>query len=1520
MEERPRPPRNPPPAPRPQRVVEEDGDTLTISAPSDYEQSLMTNEEKELNALATRMAALAWRWVAGELHGDRTPQELVQDAVTILQLLDNRDLIDPATKEDLLRALDKQNSLRDPQPVSSLLLLRLSPTCCTKEVMRVGLATYTLLLAVAGDTYSNNDMLEVSDSVRHLILFERNVIHDHHCTPEKHMKGFLRKVLTLEPYGLIPNAMPLDPFENPFALSLLLGLNEYDKCECTVGSQSQKDTSDWEIQGNMCLLAKMLLDGPFRVGPKYHTPWHFLVQHCPARPWPVAVRTLQADSPIDRPETDSSAAQTVEQFTRGGQIQTGAGTIASGRQADSPADRPETDSSAAQTVEQFTRGGQIQTGAGTTASGRQADSPADRPETDSNAAQTVEQPALQRLTIAGTETPGPASMTQGGEEPTLSSQNGEIVTIAEDDTPPPLTDITSEPDSLGDCGVCTEPAQTGQRLCRLPCNHLLHISCSEGWFCLSDTCPLCRQTVSELNPGMLPPGEPRSLAFSTGAHLTNIHGSAEQRAMLRRIGIAGPTLHMSMAQGNRAPTRDNLATEARACSAGSPTQGTEGATLENPLFSQAFRTAIGNGSRQRNSSRRGTNMPSLRRDQPRSASRRQERRNQAPARASANTFSMTPWARRRRSAATNQSQQSAPREEFPSPVGQVLTFSTHVIFAVILAFLLLSLPLAHGEMIDEMMAQRPVDPAQVSKFNLGDVLVFESYPRSVSLALTSEEVDMSILFRLRNKLSRLSKYAKGLAGNNLVPLVQAPGYCRPHGYANSLTSVLAASLQMPHYIEAHEFNSAEKVYVATLREDATGHRYCNYSLSYATKFSLTSVLDLGSSYYTVQRDEKYMIYTKWLSDSRGEPCKDGLTVHRGEIVPADADFEIIINHTDGSIFSCSAYCSNLNGLREQALRSADCILGNTCKPYAKSHCETYSFNWAFNRCRLSSKANPTRDLGTQKGWNSLVAFRECRALVLHQSARILVNGTLHEISHVCKFSHEQASATSSVYRSCPGIANGLQADITPLETTLDRYIISLDSVEKGGENKANHTLTLEDKKGKRGAHLVALPAILTALKPALANFLSIGTAHLSSGVGLKFLGNALPLANLLMLSTNLVALTVGLAIDLAPAIHYEPIAKLDDLKARNFQDWSLVRSPDLYKLHPMSEACRLDSDIRQSDAIPELLKEIGESLKSLQVPLSRLISNAAPLSKQVHGHISEEGGSVYGFWSTYHPSRKALVRYFTYEVKGGPDTMSRQTAVLSGSSVAPISEGTLIQGGTRKPGSIGPNWSCVEYIINAQSNGNNTWLPEACYGAPLNPKPIYSTAFLPNARIYRIFGRHRVEYSCPRSSQGSVVSRGLLVLLVPNECLFLIDSVSMRNPDLSSVSVWAKPIRLVDRTSEYEARKNAAYPKSLHRAISTLANETLMPAIANINLVADDSRKVQHQNDVGLTVAICVLAILGLAAICLIYWKLHREHDWPLMTSQALAARLRFPSFWTNRSPDADIEMPNTTTTNEANA
>ena len=253
--------------------------------------------------------------------------------------------------------------------------------------------------------------------------------------------------------------------------------------------------------------------------------------------------------------------------------------------------------------------------------------------------------------------------------------------------------------------------------------------------------------------------------------------------------------------------------------------------------------------------------------------------------------------------------------------------------------------------------------------------------------------------------------------------------------------------------------------------------------------------------------------------------------------------------------------------------------------------------------------------------------------------------------------------------------------------------------------------------------------------------------------------------------------------------------------------------------------------------------------------------------------------------------------------------MTRQTAVLSGSSVAPVSEGTLIQGGPRRPGGLGPSWSCVEYITNAK---NTTWVPEACYGAPLNPKTIYSTAFLPSARIYRIFGKHRAEYSCPRSSVGTIVSRGLLILLVPNECLFTVDGSPMRGADSSSTSAWTKPIRLVDKASEYEARRDGAYPKSLERAVSRISNDTLLPAITNINLAAGNSRDTQYKNDLGLAVAIILVTLAGAAATCYMYKKLNGEHFWMYVAAQAATARINIPARWAGCRRNPDTETPET--------
>ena len=137
--------------------------------------------------------------------------------------------------------------------------------------------------------------------------------------------------------------------------------------------------------------------------------------------------------------------------------------------------------------------------------------------------------------------------------------------------------------------------------------------------------------------------------------------------------------------------------------------------------------------------------------------------------------------------------------------------------------------------------------------------------------------------------------------------------------------------------------------------------------------------------------------------------------------------------------------------------------------------------------------------------------------------------------------------------------------------------------------------------------------------------------------------------------------------------------------------------------------------------------------------------------------------------------------------------------------------------------------------------------------------------------------------------------------------------MSMRAPDHSSTSAWPKPVRLVDRATEYEARKDAAYPKSLSRAISKLANDTLLPAITNINLQAGDTRKVQHQNDMGLTIAMCILGLVTFVTIFCMYRKLSQQNPWPFMTRQAFAARMRLPSRWTHNSEIPDGRAGNPT-------
>ena len=1538
----------PPPKPPSLAPASESGSVLTINAPEDYEQSLLTPEERSRTVIIANAVDIAWHYLMLELRSNISPQKLILDAPRILQLLKYHNGIDSDIKAQMLKQLEQQNTARDPAPVSSLLLLCFSPATATKEVVKVGLCAYTFLLAVAGD-----DMDLETPKVRSIIQKERKTIETNQCTePMGHLMAMLVECFKLRTFWHIATRNPMDDFhlqvsskegyKMTFSLGHSLGMRLTNGCPgCPRRHPDDGVGQDWNPSAQAKhTKAIFLLGGELLTGPthKYASHKKSIQHQKDTKPTGARARDFDACPPTSIPP-DWGPNQVAAPLNPSAESWTPSSRATTTKRARAaPSAAAGTPGAVESQVPQKVRA-------------------VDTAATSSTPITKETKPTHQGIEVGGkgattsldtydhkegrTNPPKEGVPTLYEDDMVLSRPTGEIIDAGDDEDMPDLVPIGQAQEysppqggnQLG-CAACLEPVVGEHSLCSLECSHHLHTTCAESWFCHTNTCPVCRATCTISKPGRLPAGDPtvsRSISFDTGAFLTNVVGNEGQRLRLRQLGLAGPTLHMTLPHDRRttSPPRD-LLPSARAperqggrasCCTRTPLRGMSvGATPRAVSRRRNISVVIDNVLRRHRSPNNGQaplGLPrtprTLVRNRPSQANNvRQGRRNTT-------TNSMTPWARMvrpwaKRPNATRQTRERA------SPIEGVLAFALNVIFAVLTAFILVSLPSAKAEMIDDLPPPTPASPSMVNKFNLNDVLIFESYPRSVSLALTSEEVDLSILFKLKSKLASLAEYASLMAGNNLVPLAQAPGYCRPHGYASSLTPVLSKALKFPHYINLHEtMNTAEKVYVATLREDEMKSRYCNYSLSYASKFSLTSVLDLGSSYYSVDRDRKYHIYKTWIVDRRGRPCKDGLSIHRGEIAPQDMDFEIPIDHTDGSVFSCAAYCSNWNGLREQALRNAACILGETCKPYAQNNCETYSYSWKFNRCRLSSKANPVRDLATQEGWNSLVAFRDCKALVQHQEAKILVNGSLYDISHVCKYTHHQASATSSIYRSCPGISHGLQSDINPLQTTLDRYILSLDSIDKSREGNANHTLSLRAASAKEKRSLPKAPPLLSALKPALTSFLTIGTNHLATGIGLKFLGNALPLANLLMLGTSLVALAVNLAIDLAPAIHHEPIAELGEMKTQSYADWRLIRSPDLFKLHPLSEACRADNDIKHSNAIPELLTEIGDSLKSLQLPLTRLIRDASPLSEKVHQHISDEESSVYGFWSVYHPTRRALVRYFTFQVEGGPNTMSRQTAVLSGSSVAPINEGTLIQGGSRKPGTIGPSWSCVEYVINTKGR-NSTWVPESCYGATLHHKEVYSTAFLPSARIYRIFGRHRTEYACPRSSQGSIVSRGLLILLVPNNCLFTIDSMSMRSPDSSSTSAWVKPIRLVDRATEYEARKDATYPKSLHRAISTLANDTLLPAITNINLMADNTRKVQHKNDVGLTIAMCFLGLATLAAMCFIYWKLSKEYSWAFMPTSALASRMRMPRRWSGRPTSDQPGTAEAVTNNESSA
>ena len=57
-------------------------------------------------------------------------------------------------------------------------------------------------------------------------------------------------------------------------------------------------------------------------------------------------------------------------------------------------------------------------------------------------------------------------------------------------TPPPL--------SADPCSICLEPAQIGDRLRCLPCEHSFHVHCVDPWLSEHKHCPMCKRDVTVL--------------------------------------------------------------------------------------------------------------------------------------------------------------------------------------------------------------------------------------------------------------------------------------------------------------------------------------------------------------------------------------------------------------------------------------------------------------------------------------------------------------------------------------------------------------------------------------------------------------------------------------------------------------------------------------------------------------------------------------------------------------------------------------------------------------------------------------------------------------------------------------------------------------------------------------------------------------------------------------------------------------------------------------------------------------
>ncbi|KAK9472245.1 uncharacterized protein V1510DRAFT_417721 [Dipodascopsis tothii] len=114
---------------------------------------------------------------------------------------------------------------------------------------------------------------------------------------------------------------------------------------------------------------------------------------------------------------------------------------------------------------------------------------------------------------------------------------------ADDISALPVVKITPEMiEGWPDCAICKDAYEVGDEVNRLPCDHFFHAACIKHWLEISDSCPICRKSISTHTDGAGPAGE-------TGAAADTATGTATDTATTA-AGSAATATTASTAPGD----------------------------------------------------------------------------------------------------------------------------------------------------------------------------------------------------------------------------------------------------------------------------------------------------------------------------------------------------------------------------------------------------------------------------------------------------------------------------------------------------------------------------------------------------------------------------------------------------------------------------------------------------------------------------------------------------------------------------------------------------------------------------------------------------------------------------------------------------------------------------------------------------------------------------------------------------------------------------------------------------------